>query len=561
MTRTRLATPLTQYGIVLLTVVLVVSPLLPILYQSFIAQPLYRDDLDFTLSNYARLFVSRAFYDILWVTFLFSAGIAVVSTAMGALMAVLTVRTDMPGRGWIGTIFTIPIYTSSLVLAFAWITVYGPGGYLTATWANVLGLPAWDLYGLWGMILIGSTAYAAIPYFYCTSALTMADPSHEQAAQICGAGRMRTLWRITLPLLRPALSYSLLINFVAGIETLSIPLILGEPRGVRTFSTFLYTEIGKTEPQYGLVACASMLVLVFMALLIMLQRRVLGDARRFVTVQGKAQAPKRLRLGPLRWPLATLCWIWVTVLVVLPLAGLLARSAVQVLTPYISPLTVLTWDNYVQIFEVDTYARSIWNSLLIAGVGGFFAACLSLGIVLVAERSDNPLRRPLRFLSLFPQAVPGVIVGVGLLWAFVLVPGLDIFRSTVIGLMIAFTMRYIPLAVGAIAPSLGAIGPELDRAARTSGATWIGTVRRILVPLVAPGFLGAYILLFLSFLREYTSAVFLYVPGTEVIGTTLLSLWVQGKSGPVAALAVIQIVLVTAVVLISRRLLGVKMYG
>src|SRR3546814_9569469 len=127
--------------------------------------------------------------------------------------------------------------------------------------------------------------------------------------------------------------------------------------------------------------------------------------------------------------------------------------------------------------------------------------------------------------------------------------------------LIAFTMRYIPLAGGATAPTLNAIGPDLDRAARTSGATWLEVVRRILSPLILPGFASAYILLFLSFLREYTTAVFIYMPGTEVIGTTLLSLWVQGSSGIVAALATIQIILVAAVVVISRQVLRGKEIG
>src|SRR3546814_2380002 len=126
---------------------------------------------------------------------------------MGAVMAVLTVRTDMPGGRWIGWIFTIPIYTSSLVLAFAWVAVYGPGGYATAAWKMVFGSDPWSLYSLGGMILIGSTAYAAIPYFYCVSSLSMANPTHEEAAQICGANRVQTMWRVTIPLLRPALSY------------------------------------------------------------------------------------------------------------------------------------------------------------------------------------------------------------------------------------------------------------------------------------------------------------------------------------------------------------------
>lgn len=549
---------LVQTCVVILVGTIVIAPILPILFQSLIKEPLYSQSFTFTFWNYVTLVSSSEIYQLLITTILYATCVAIASTAFGVCMAILVTRTDMYGGKIIGSLFTIPIYTSSLVLAFAWVAVYGPGGYVSGVMQTYFGFRSPDLFGFWGMVVVGSVAYTAIPYLYCVSALSLADPTHEQAAQICGASRSRTLFSVTVPLLRPAISYALLMNFVTGIELLSVPLILGEPVGIRTFSSYLYAEISKSDPSYGLVACAGVILLSMMALLIMAQRKVLGDSRRFVTVQGKAKAPKPLKLGASRLSVSLLCWVIVLAVVVVPMVGLVMRSFTALLSPLVSPFKVLTLANYWQILEFETYSRSIVNSIFVAAVGAAFAACLAFSVVLVADRSDHPWARPLRFLALFPQAVPGVIVGVGMLWAFIIIPGGSFLRMTLLGLILAFTARYLPLAVGAIAPSMAAIGKDQDRAARTSGASWFDTSLHILFPLLRSSFASAYILLFLSFLREYTSAVFLYVPGTEVIGTTLLSLWKQGETGPVAALATIQIAIVAVIVLIGRYAVGAR---
>jgi iron(III) transport system permease protein len=166
----------------------------------------------------------------------------------------------------------------------------------------------------------------------------------------------------------------------------------------------------------------------------------------------------------------------------------------------------------------------------------------------------------LQYLALYPRAVPGIIVGIGFLWAFLLVPGVGGARNTIIALTIAFIMRFLPLAFGAIAPSILRVSAELDRASRVAGASWLRTVFSILVPLLRPALLSGFVLLFISFLKEYSSALFLFARGSEVIGTTMIELWRQGNSGPVAALSTIQLVLTAIVIVVGYRLLGAKLH-
>src|SRR5205823_11981403 len=180
---------------------------------------------------------------------------------------------------------------------------------------------------------------------------------------------------------------------------------------------------------------------------------------------------------------------------------------------------------------------------------------------LIVYRSDFPYRGALAYLALYPRAVPGIIVGIGFLWAFLLVPGLGPLRNTIVALTIAFIMRFIPLGFGAVGPSILRVSPELDRAARVSGATWLRTIVSILVSLLRPALLSGFVLLFISFLKEYSSALFLFARGSEVIGTTMIELWRQGSSGPVAALATVQLGITDVVLLISNRLLGARLHG
>jgi iron(III) transport system permease protein len=161
---------------------------------------------------------------------------------------------------------------------------------------------------------------------------------------------------------------------------------------------------------------------------------------------------------------------------------------------------------------------------------------------------------------MFPRAFPGIIIGIGFLWAFLLIPGIGNWRNTTWAIMAAFIMRYLPLGFITISPSIMRVSNELDRAARVAGAGWLKTIVSILGPILFPALMSGYVLLFITFLKEYSSALFLYAPGAEVIGTTLIALGRNGDTGPMAALATIQTLITFVVILMSRRFLGVKLY-
>jgi iron(III) transport system permease protein len=553
---------LVQWLVAVATAVLVLLPLVPIILQSFLDAPLYESTRAFTLGNYTRILGSGEFWGALATTAVFALASTVGAVVVGTALAVLVTRTDLPFRDLFGSLVSLPFYVSPLVLAFAWAILYGPSGFATIAARAYLALPEWRLYSVGGIALVSAVYYAPYAYLYAVASLALSDPQLEDAGRIAGAGPMRVLWAVTLPLLRPALLYSTLLTLVSSVELLSIPLVLGSPSGVEVLSTYLYKlGIIGARSDYGGVAAVAVVMLVLITLLVWLQVRLTGQERRFVTVGGKATRGRTLRLGGLRWPLALVVGLYVLFGTVLPLCGIVLQSLVSFLTPLVNPLDLLTFDNYATIFSPNGYAQSVWNSILIAVIGGAVGILFIALAALVVYRSDFPGRRVLTYLALYPRAVPGLIVGVGFLWAFLLIPGVGGLRNTLVALTIAFVMRFIPIGFGAIGPSILRISTELDRAARVSGATWTGAIRSVLLPLLRPALLSGYVLLAISSLKEYASAIFLFARGSEVIGTTMIELWRQGTSGPVAALATIQLAITFAILLVANKLLGARIHG
>lgn len=538
------------------TVILVAAPLAPVLWQSLIDRPLYEVGGLFTAENYVRLLSDAGFYKVVWNSLLLAFETTVVACVLGVAFAIFLERTNLPGRRALRAVVLWPMYISHLVIAFSWFVMYGPSGYITLLSEHWFGGALWNLYTIPGMAVVAGTGAAPLVYLFCASSAKAADATLEDAGRMMGAGSLRVIWSISIPLMRPAIIYSSLLIFIGSLEMLSVPLVFGRPVGLEFFTTFLYSRgLGGITPDYGLLGAAAAMLLVIISVLLAIQGLLLRNAGRFVTVKGKAQRRKLADLGPARWPLFVLFLIYNIVILGIPLVGIVTRSVTTFLTPLMAPLDLLTTDNFTLLFAYPAYVRSMTNSLVIATLGGAIATAFVAMVTLVVHRSEFRWRKQLEYVALYPRAVPGIVAGIGLFWAMMLLPGVDLLYGTIWILILAFTMRSIPTAFGAISPAMLQIGRELDQSARSCGADWWKTSRTIVLPLLKPAIFGAYVLLFLSFLKEYSSAVFLFTPGSEIIGTTMLSFWANGDTGPVAALSVIQLVITALFVFVARLLL------
>jgi iron(III) transport system permease protein len=528
---------------------LVLAPIVPTLIQSFSDRPLYEAGGIFTADNYGRLFTDAGFGRVIVNTALFAIGTTLLTLLIAVPMAVVVVRTRVPGGRFLAASMQWPFFISSLILGFGWITMYGPAGFVSTWVRQLVGVVPWNLYSIPGMAITEAVALAPIAYVFCANALRQSDSSLESAAQVCGAGPFRILISVIVPMLRPPMVYSSILVASMSVETLSVPLLYGQPVGIQVFSTFLYTNgLQSINPDYGILGAASVLILFVTVGLVFVQAKLLKNAQRFVSVRGKAVRPRMLDLGWVKWLSVVLIGFYLVFGALLPIGGLVFRSFTRIFTPLQSPFQSLTGDNYDRIVTYPVYIRSIYNSLIVAGVGAVLVSAFALVAVVVARRSTFRFARTVEYLALAPQAMPGLIIGIGLFWAFAYAPfGVGgLIQGTLVALIIGFGLRALPSGFGSIAPSIMQIGQELDNAARVSGADWVKTFAVILRSLLTPAFVGALVLTFVTMLKEYSPAIFLASAKSNIIGTTMLELWVQGNTGSVAALATIQILITAA---------------
>lgn len=549
-----------QWLVVIVTALLVAFPAWPIILQSFMSKPLYEEDRAFTFDNYTNLLGNARFWDVLVYTTAFAVATTIIAVIIGIVLAVIINRTNIPLRNLYSNLVTIPYYVSPLVLAFAWMQMYGPQGFGTIL-VRTLKLPIWQLYSFGGIVIVSAMYYIPYTFLYASSSLALADPQLESAARIGGASPFRTIWSVTIPLLRPAITYSALLTLVSSFELLSIPLVLGNSVGIDTLATYLYVigVVGVNKDQ-GAVAAVAVLVVILVTGLVYMQSKLVSLERRFVTVGGKATRPKAIDLGVWKGVVSFFVGLYVVLGIILPLGCIVLTSFVPFLSPFMNPLKMLTLENYQGIFGSPAYRQAVVNSINIsifaAAIGIVFMAVAAL----IAYRSTFKYRNAVKYMALYPRAFPGIIVGIGFLWAFLLVPGLGSLRNTIIAISIAFIMRYLPLGFSAVSPAVLQVSDELDRAGRVAGATWLGTIRHILLPILKPALVSGYILLAISFLKEYSTALFLVAEGSRVIGTTMLELWKQGGAEPVAALSTIQMAITAVLIIGARKLMGVKLH-
>ncbi|MEV0184234.1 iron ABC transporter permease [Streptomyces sp. NPDC050625] len=541
-----------HYAIALTVVALVLAGLLPVIAQSLADQPLYMAEAAFTWDNYVRLFTEAAFGDVIRNSLVLAVLTTVMAVPMGVLLAVLVQRVGIPGGRLFETIILIPLFISPLVVAFGFVIAYGPAGYVTSQLTRA-GISIGSVYSIPGMAVASTITLIPIVYQYTSNSIRRIDPRLEDAARSAGMGPLRLLRSITLPLLRPSIAYSAVLAFTLSLEELSIPLIYGPPARKQFFTSFIFEKgFRSTTVDYGIVGAACVFLFAILTVLVVLQMLSLRKLQRFTTVRGKGAAERRLEVGSLRWLGFAIVLVYALLGPVVPALAVAARAFTKVLSPLISPLDVLTLQNFTGIFEVAGYRSAIVNSVTVALIAAAVTTLLMALTVFVARRSTFRFARQLELVAFAPLSFPGIIVGFGLFYVFLLVPALGSLRGTVLALVIAFSIRAFPVAFGALSPGVLQIGQELDQAARAVGADWWRTVRSVLFRLVLPIMVATYFLLFASMVRAYSEAIFLSDGDSQVMGQVALAMWQSGASGQTAALSFIQIAIAVAATGVGR---------
>ena len=550
----------TRAIVVLLTCVAIFVPLFLVFYQSVLTAPFFMPDKALGLDAFRFIFDDADF----WLAFrnglLLAAGLAAIAVPLGGMLAFLMVRTDLPGRHWIEPLLLIPVFVSPMVLAFGYVVSAGPVGFYSV-WAKQLfgGVP-WNVYSLTSIAIIAGLTHVPHVYLYSSAALRNLGSDVEEAARVTGARPFRVALDVSLPMTMPALLYAGVLVFFLGFELFGLPLVLGDPEGHLVLSTYLYKLTNKLgTPSYHLMAAVAVCIVAITFPLVLLQRWLLQTAGKYVSVKGKATRQKLLPLGAWKWLALAIVALWLIFTIVVPISGIALRAFVEQWGEGIKLGDVLTLANFQQVFDQSDQVRAIVNTFLIGTIGGGLAVACYTAIGLAGHRQHGGVARVLDYLVLIPRAVPGLLAGLAFLWIFLFVPGLKELRNTVFSVWLAYTVVWLAYGLRLISSALLQIGPELEEAASTAGASRAQVMREVTLPLIRFGLLASWLLVFMIFEREYSTGVYLLGQGTEVIGSMLVSLWGAGAIDQVAALSLINIALVAAGLAAALRF-GVRLH-
>jgi len=530
----------------------ILGPLLIILLKSFEVQKGLFESV-YSLRNYLQ-FVSPRIMKGIGNSFIIAGGSAFLAGLIGVTLAWITARTDMPFRSALQALNIIPFFISPLVGGIAWSLLASPKmGMLNTALMGLFGLESapFNIYSIPGIIWVSALFHAPFVYLFCIGPFRQMDPALEEAARVSGSSWIMTTFRITLLLASPAILSALILAFVLSIEDLGSILVLGYPYGIQSISTLIFEGIDQYPPNHNLGAALGILLMSITGFCIVIQRRIMAS-RSFATVTGRGYHPPRVNLGWGRYIALGINLIYLTLAVFLPIATLLIVSLSNAWFGYID-LGQLTTKYYTYIFSTSPLAlRGIRNSFILATSAATIAIAIATVIAYAIHRTRSKMRGWLDFITTVPIAVSGLVMSVGLLVALIRTP----VYSTLWILLIAYVIRFFTYGQRSISGVILSLSVDLEESSRVSGAGWLTTIRRILLPLVWPGFVGGWLLLFITFMREVSMSLLLSRGGTETLSVALYGLMIYSPIGAMAAFTMVQVALLFGAAFIFLRLTG-----
>lgn len=541
-----------------LAVFLALYPIAWLVYGSVVSAPPFSlQEGHLTLQNYVRAYADPLLPRTVANTLLFAMAQTFVSVTIGTALAWLVARTDMPGRRAFEFLALVMFLIPLLLAVVAWTLLLGPERGLINAGLVALGLPRFDIYSLGGMIFVQSLYLTPLAFLIVAPAFASIDAGLEESARMAGAGKWTVLWRVTLPLARPAILSATMLLFIIGLESFDVPQMLGASKGIYTFTSLIYFQVLDRYPaDYGAGTALATSLLAFSLVCVAVYRRLVRHAERFETVRGKGYRAGVVELGRWRWPASALCWLYFTIAVGLPLFVLFLGSLLRFFGRFdLSIFSRMSLDNYVRVIAHPTLARSTINSLILAVGGGALCVLLAAVVSHIALKSRMRGRGLIEAAAMLPIAFPGTVLGLGLIWAYIGVP-LPIYGTIAI-LLIAYVTRYLPIALRAVSGAVIQIGVELEEAGRMAGAGWWQRMRRIVLPLLKPALLGAWLLLVMILFRELPMSILLVGRDSQVISVVMYDFYQSGELGPLAATSVLMLAGIVVLAAVARRLIGV----
>lgn len=531
----------------------VVTPLIFLIWGSFkTVRPAAPGFFDFhlTLSNYVRAITEPQFISAIVNSFIYSAGSALGALFLATLLAWVTERTEVPGRPVVYGLSIVGLVIPGILTAVSWIFLASPNIGLLNVAARVIGFddPPFDIFTLGGMIWVSIWQFLPLAFLLMSAALQSMDPALEEASATSGHGVLYTTLRITLPLILPSILAVLVLLLIIGLEAFETPALLGFSGKVLVFSTLVYLNTSFAPSDIGLASAYAVFVLLLCVLLLYGYMRLTRRERAFATITGKGFRPRRIKLGVWRVPVAVTALFIVAIGVVMPLLVLLWASFLRFFQPpSLAAIVTINVSNYVALLDSDTTRWAFKNSLILGVCSATATVTFVALIAWIVARTKLPGRKMLDFLVFVPIAVPGIVLGISMIWLYLSLP-VPIY-GTIWIIFLAYMIKYMPIVMRILSAAILQIHPEMEEAS-TLCSSWLMTMRRVLFPLLRPGLVASWIWVMSHAFRELSTAILLSNQETRPVGVAMFALWNDGSFGTLAAFGVVVslVVFVSAVI-------------
>jgi len=528
---------------------LILYPLFMILYGSLYST---RPGVpgEFTFQGYIDAFSNPRIISSLLNTFWLAIVRSVIAMAGAIVFAWLLARSDLPFKRPLEIMLWLYFFLPVLPMTMSWIFLLSPHYGLINKALMALPFingPIFNVFSYAGIIWVHTPFGIAIRTLMITPAFRRMDASLEESARMCGARNLTAIFRITVPVLLPAILGAALLGFIKALESFEVELLLGSPVGIYVFSTKVYNLIHNIPSLYPPAMAMSMVFLVMIFILIFLNRRMIAG-REYATITGRGFTARSVSLGRWRWPIFSIVLIFILVGTILPLAVLVLGSFMKYFGLWSAdPFTTSHW---VAVFNDPSFFRSLRNTFLM-GIGVAVGGVLLYSVLsYIVVRTKLRGRGALDFISWLPWSVPGLLLAVGMLWAYV--GGLPLpftLYGTLWIMIIALIVSQTPLGMRLMNGTMVQIGKELEESAWVHGASWLYTFRRILMPLLRPAFIATGMIIFLAAVKDLVVVILLYSPKSRVLSTAMVGYWQGGfaEQAMVVGLVISAIVILGAI--------------
>lgn len=506
-----------------------------------------------TLANFKAVLLAPGTRAILWNTFLFASGTMLVTLTIAIPLVWLLNKTDLPGKGSFYLLMTVSVLIPTFLRAIAWILLTSPRIGLP----GLLGFEQLDLslYNLPGMSFVQGISFVPASFFMLSAAYRAMDPALEEAAYTSGVGKLMTFLRIIVPLTLPAIAAAFIYYFITALSVFEAPAILGLPSGIFVLSSAIFEAVEARGglPKYGQAGALGILILVIGLCASLLYVRIIRQTQKYAVVTGRGYKPRLVALGKLK-PLAlAFVLLYFCLELLLPFLIFLWASFLTYLrVPSWEALSKLTWINYSNIFDYGGTEPFI-NTLILISAAPLLTIALSIPVSWIVVRSRFAYRGTLDTMVFLSHCVPNIVLGVTLLYLFLIARNSIAIYGSLLALIIANIINSLAYATRTINSSMIQIHRELEEAARVSGVSGFITVAKVTIPLIAGAVFNSWIWVVLLTYREVTMALVLGSPENRVVSTVIWSLWSEGRVPQVSALGVVMMGTFLVLVLSLRR--------